>query len=197
MQQLRSVRASIFRSSRVPELKKKAQNSWSAIQDTFFSTKDTFERHKVVFTVGTSIASVATAWIGYSLRHLHDTKVDKRLDSIEKAMKSNYQIEREEIKKMVSSGTFSSAACAASAGTALVIGYGLGWRGGKWYANRTFKKEQMKLLGQIKPRKWRFQTFQFIKRPLSGYKFPGSATKTTETSQKDGLTVPAQSSNPC
>ncbi|GAB2285231.1 hypothetical protein Dimus_019684 [Dionaea muscipula] len=78
---------SILRSStRLPELKKKALNSWSAVQDTFYSTKDTFERHRVVFTVGTSIASVATAWIGYSLRHYHDSRVDKRLDSIEQAL---------------------------------------------------------------------------------------------------------------
>lgn len=30
------------------------------------SPKETFERHRVVFTVGTSIASVATAWAGES-----------------------------------------------------------------------------------------------------------------------------------
>ncbi|KAI7988085.1 hypothetical protein LOK49_LG13G02156 [Camellia lanceoleosa] len=27
--------------------------------------------------------------------------------------------------------------------------YGLGWRGGKWYADRKFRKEQMKLLGRM------------------------------------------------
>ncbi|WVZ10159.1 hypothetical protein V8G54_014689 [Vigna mungo] len=66
MQRLRS---SVFSA---PNLKKKYLNSRAAIQDTFFFHKgflflslspfpDTFERHRVVFTVGTSIASVATA----------------------------------------------------------------------------------------------------------------------------------------
>lgn len=155
----------------MPELKKRAANSWSAVQDTYYSTKDTFERHRVVFTIGTSIASVATALIGYSLRHFHETRVATRLDSIEEAMKNNYQIEREEIKKIVHTGSFSTEACIATAGTTLVIGYALGWRGGKWYANRKFKMEQMKLLGQIKPRRWRLQfikrpNFQFIRMPL-------------------------------
>ncbi|KMT02485.1 hypothetical protein BVRB_9g204310 [Beta vulgaris subsp. vulgaris] len=164
----------------MPELKKRASNSWCAIQDTYYSTKDTFERHKVVFTVGTSIASVATAWIGYTFRHLHDTRVDRRLDSIEHAMKSTYQFEREEIKKIVGSGSYSTAACAATAGTTLVIGYTLGWRGGKWYANRKFKREQMKLLGQVKPRGWRLQ---FIKRPnLSSIRIPLLRNKSSKGS---------------
>ena len=30
----------------------------------FDFVQDTFERHRVVFTIGTSIASVATAWAG-------------------------------------------------------------------------------------------------------------------------------------
>ncbi|GMG98719.1 hypothetical protein Nepgr_000559 [Nepenthes gracilis] len=183
MQQLRNLRSSILRSTRVPELKKKALNSWSAIQDTYYSTKDTFERHRVVFTVGTSIASVATAWIGYSLRHLHDTKVQRRLDSIEQAMKKTYDMEHDELKKIVHSGNVSTLACSATTGTALVIGYGLGWRGGKWYANRKFRKEQMRALGQIKPRKW---TFQFTRRPLTRYTSPENAAKTSERSQKDG-----------
>ncbi|KAF7815071.1 triacylglycerol lipase 2-like protein [Senna tora] len=85
MQRFRRSGTSILGSLSAPNLRRKAQNSWAAMQDTFFSTKDTFERHRVVFTVGTSIASVATAWIGYSLRHLHDSKVDQRLESIERA----------------------------------------------------------------------------------------------------------------
>lgn len=64
MQRLRSSGTSIFGSMAVPRLKKKALDSFSAVQDTFFSTKDIFERHKVVFTISTSIASVGTAWIG-------------------------------------------------------------------------------------------------------------------------------------
>ncbi|KAL9258850.1 hypothetical protein AKJ16_DCAP10976 [Drosera capensis] len=151
------------KSSAVPSLKKKALNSWSAVQDTFYSTKDTFERHKVVFTIGTSIASVGTALIGYSLRHYHETKVASRLDAIEQAMKQNQDMEREELKKIVTAGNVSIPSCAATAGTALVIGYALGWRGGRWYANRKFRREQMKQLGQSKPGRWRLQ---LIKRPL-------------------------------
>ncbi|KAK4777360.1 hypothetical protein SAY87_017547 [Trapa incisa] len=64
--------------------------------------------------------------------------------------------------------------------------YALGWRGGKWYANRKFKREQMKLLGQIKPKRWQLLSqvkpkgwkLQFLKRPLSRSRAPESAHKT-------------------
>jgi hypothetical membrane protein len=113
MQRLRNLR-SISNSISAANLKRKSRNSIAAIQETFHSTKDTFERHRIVFTVGTSIASVATAFIGlfqfphhqhnlisllliifiylffkilgYSLRHLHETRVDERLQSIERAV---------------------------------------------------------------------------------------------------------------
>eukprot|EP00262_Sarcandra_glabra_P012463 TRINITY_DN3220_c0_g1_i2.p1 TRINITY_DN3220_c0_g1~~TRINITY_DN3220_c0_g1_i2.p1 ORF type:complete len:121 (-),score=22.63 TRINITY_DN3220_c0_g1_i2:82-444(-) len=100
MQRLRSHGSSIFGSIAMPSLKRKASNSWSAVQDTYLSTKDIFERHRVVFTISTSIASVATAWAGYSLRYLHQAKVEERLESIEQAMKSSTHIEHEEIKKI-------------------------------------------------------------------------------------------------
>ncbi|RDY10396.1 Protein disulfide isomerase-like 2-3, partial [Mucuna pruriens] len=195
MQRLRS---SVFSA---PNLKKKYLNSWAAIQDTYFSTKDTFERHRVVFTVGTSVASVATAWFGlflfsfltsllffslhndththfsgYSLRHLHETKVDQRLQSIENAMKNNSHLQHSEIKDIVSaSGPCSIPACLATAGTSLLIGYGLGWRGGSWYATKKFRKEQMKMLGQITPKRWqllgkikpRGLQFQFLRKNLT------------------------------
>jgi lysosomal acid lipase/cholesteryl ester hydrolase len=63
MQRLRNL-GSISNSISAANLKRKSRNSIAAIQETFHSTKDTFERHRIVFTVGTSIASVATAFIG-------------------------------------------------------------------------------------------------------------------------------------
>ncbi|GAV62433.1 Abhydro_lipase domain-containing protein [Cephalotus follicularis] len=152
MQQLRSRGSSLLSTLAVPQLKKKALNSWVAVQDTYFSTKDIFDNHKVVFTVGTSIASVVTAWIGYTIRHHHETKVDQRLQSIEKAMKNNYHLEESDFKKLVNPGSSRIAAWIATAGTTFIIGYGFGWRGGRWYTNRKFRKDQMKLLGQINPR---------------------------------------------
>ncbi|CAN1783926.1 Triacylglycerol lipase 2 [Linum perenne] len=152
MQRLRSKGSSLLGS--LPHLKKRAHNSFAAVQDTYLSTKDTFERHRVVFTVGTSLASVATAWIGYTLRHVHDQRVAQRLESIEKAMVNNQTLERAELKKIVDPGSSRYAAYIATIGITFVIGYGCGWRGGKWYANRKFRKEQMKLLGQITPRRW-------------------------------------------
>ncbi|XLS79421.1 hypothetical protein HN51_063646, partial [Arachis hypogaea] len=88
---------------------------------------DAFKRHRVVFTVGTSIASVATAWIGYSLRHFHDEKVEQRLESIEKdvsvwQMKHNHNLEHSEIKDIVGPGGLSVPTCAATAATTLFIG---------------------------------------------------------------------------
>eukprot|EP00257_Ricinus_communis_P021280 XP_015580727.1 uncharacterized protein LOC107262042 [Ricinus communis] len=180
MQRFRSKGTTLLGYLAVPHLKKKALNSWSAVQDTYSSTKDLFERHRVVFTVGTSVASVATAWGGYCLRHLYESKVDQRLESIEKAMKNNYHLEHAEFKKLVDPGSSSIATCIATAGTTFVVGYGFGWRGGRWYTNRKFRKEQMKMLEQIKPKRWqllgrvrpREWEFQFIKRRLTRYKAP-------------------------
>lgn len=188
MQRLRSRGTSILGSLGVPQVKKKAANSWAAVQDTYFSTKDTFERHKVVFTVGTSIASVATAWIGYSIRHYHDSKVSQRLESIEKALKSNHHIEHDDLKKLVSTGSTNYAAWIATAGTTFVVGYGFGWRGGRWYANRKFRREQMKLLGQLKPRKWQLLGkmkptglhLKFLRRASAKHQVPETAAKTVE-----------------
>ncbi|KAJ4982084.1 hypothetical protein NE237_032921 [Protea cynaroides] len=177
MQRLRASGFSFSASRAVPRLRRKALNTWSAVQDTFLSTKDIFERHRVVFTISTSIASVATAWVGYSLRYHHQAKVEERLESIENAMKNSTHIEHAEIKKMVSSGNVSTAVCVATAGTSLVIGYGLGWRGGKWYANRKFRQEQMKLLGQIKPKKWQLQ---FLRRAIGRHRGPESLVRTPE-----------------
>ncbi|XP_030459578.2 uncharacterized protein LOC115679977 [Syzygium oleosum] len=192
MQRLRRG-TSLFGSLAAPQLKKKALKSWAAVQDTFFSTKDTFERHRVVFTVGTSIASVATAWAGYSIRHYHETKVDQRLETIERAMKNNYHFEHEEIKKIVGRESSSTAACIATAGTTLVIGYALGWRGGRWYANRKFRREQMKLLGQIKPRRWELLgrikpkglKLQFLRRLLTRTRAAETTTKASENLLED------------
>ncbi|XLR65109.1 hypothetical protein S83_015781, partial [Arachis hypogaea] len=83
---------------------------------------DAVERHRVVFIVGTSIASVATAWIGYSLCHFHDEKVEQRLESIEKVMKHKHNLEHSKIKDIVGPGDLSVSTCAATAATTLIIG---------------------------------------------------------------------------
>ncbi|KZV31376.1 hypothetical protein F511_05480 [Dorcoceras hygrometricum] len=173
--------SSIIRRLTVPQLRRKALDSWAAVQDTFYATKEIFESHKVVLTVSTSIASVATAWAGYSLRHFHESRVDQRLESIEKAMKNNHPMQEPEFRKLVS-GTMSLPACVATAGTTLIIGYGLGWRGGTWYANRKFRKEQMKLLGQIKPRRW---PLKFFRRSFIRPKLPENAATISEYSPRD------------
>ncbi|VAH75400.1 unnamed protein product [Triticum turgidum subsp. durum] len=41
----------------LPNARQRATNSWAAVRDTFFSTKEVLEGHRVVFTVGTSIVS--------------------------------------------------------------------------------------------------------------------------------------------
>ncbi|XP_071722625.1 triacylglycerol lipase 2-like [Rutidosis leptorrhynchoides] len=156
MHLLRSKASSILSSISSPQLKKKTLNSIAAVQDTYLSTKDTFERHRVVFTIGTSIASVATALLGYSIRHYHGTRVDQRLESIEIAMKNSYYLEHTDLKKLVDPGSSRVASLVATAGTTFIIGYGLGWRGGRWHRNRQIRKEQLKLSGQVKPRRWQF-----------------------------------------
>ncbi|KAL8255277.1 hypothetical protein R6Q59_033498 [Mikania micrantha] len=169
--------SSVIKQLSVPRIRKKVLNSFSAVEDTFLSTKDTFERHKVVFTILTSIASVGTAWAGYMLRHLHETKVEQRLESIENAMKKNYDIEGKDFRKLVGTDNSNAAACVATAGVSLIVGYGLGWRGGRWYAHRKFKRDQMKLSGQVKPKKWQLK---FLKRPMIQLKRSNGAVKAPE-----------------
>ncbi|CAF2105354.1 unnamed protein product [Brassica oleracea var. botrytis] len=155
MNRLRGRGAWILGSAAMPHLKKRAQNSLVALQDSYLSTKDLLERQRVVFTVATSVASVATAWIGYSLRHYNETRIDQRLESIENAMKHTHELERGELKELVDPVGSRFTSTIATAGTTLILGYGLGWRGGIWYANRKFKREQMRLAGQLKPREWK------------------------------------------
>nr|ABK21132.1 unknown [Picea sitchensis] len=181
MQRVRSSAPSMMRRSfGIPQLKRRASNTWAAVQDTFYSTKDVFERHRVVFTIGTSIASVGTAWAGYSLRYLHQAKVEERLESIEKAMTRVHHVEEEELKKIVNKGNVSYPACVATVGISLIIGYGLGWRGGKWHANRIFRKQQQqKLIGLNKPQKWRFLRKPFSRlRPSEGKEGESGITHT-------------------
>nr|XP_043622246.1 uncharacterized protein LOC122593860 [Erigeron canadensis] len=173
--------SSVIRRFSIPQIRKKVSNVRTAVQDTFDSTKDTFERHKIVFTISTSIASLGTAWAGYTLRHLHETKVEQRLDSIENAMKKNYDLEGKEFKKLVGTGSSNVAACIATAGVSLIVGFGFGWRGGHWYANRKFKRQQMKLMGQIKPKRWQLK---FLKRPLMRLRKSNAAVKAQETQER-------------
>ncbi|XP_010457568.1 PREDICTED: uncharacterized protein LOC104739030 [Camelina sativa] len=194
MNRLRGRGTSILGSAVVPHLKKKALNSLVAVQDSYLHTKDLFERHRVVFTVGTSIASVATAWIGYSLRHYNENRINQRLESIENAMKSTQELERGELKKLVDPVGSRFTTTIATAGTTLILGYGLGWRGGIWYANRKFRREQMRLAGQLKPREWKllgrikpraWPTTKFLRRPFPRQnKTTENALKTPETALK-------------
>ncbi|XP_026422463.1 uncharacterized protein LOC113318506 [Papaver somniferum] len=191
-QRLRNSKARVVDTLALPYVKKKVLNSWSACQDTYFSTKDIFERHKVVFTISTSLASVGTAWIGYSLRYIHNTKVEKKLESIEKAMKDNKNMEQDELKKLVGYNV-SLASSIATAGTTLVIGYALGWRGGKWFANRKFRKEQLKMLGMKTPARWKlpslrnpFPRLPSLKRRL---RLPGKPSKKSDTLADTAVTT--------
>lgn len=190
MHRLKTSGTSIISSIAVPRLKRKVVNSWTAVQDTFYSTKDVFERHRVVFTVGTSLASVATAWFGYTLRHYHDVQVDRRLESIEEAMRTRHQLEHSVLAKVANPGIISAPACFATAGTTLIIGYCLGWRGGKHYANKQFRREQMKLLGEITPR-WQLLTrlkskgLNFPFRRSSGKATLESGSQTRNKAPKD------------
>ncbi|EPS73920.1 hypothetical protein M569_00838 [Genlisea aurea] len=153
MRRLR-VTGSVFQSYfTVPELRKMATNSVSAVQETFFSTKDMIEKNKVVFSVCTSIVSFATAWAGYSLRHYHESRINQKLESIEEIMKNKHQIAAHDISLLP--------AYVATAGTSVVIGYGLGWRSGARFMNRRDRMEQMRLLKSIKGRRW---TLKFLKR---------------------------------
>ncbi|RWW13042.1 hypothetical protein GW17_00023267 [Ensete ventricosum] len=126
-----------------PNLKRKTSNTWSAVQDTYLSTKvATF-----FLNFGSLLSFFRTCFAcfvvsGYTLRQIHQSNVEKRLESLEQALvlnefegssklesvlviqlKSSYKMEHEEIKKIASSGNISSSACVAIAGTSLVIGF--------------------------------------------------------------------------
>ncbi|KAF6148897.1 hypothetical protein GIB67_014268, partial [Kingdonia uniflora] len=60
---------------------------------------------------------------GYSIRHMHQAKVEKKLETIEDAMKHNRHMEHADQKRIIDIGNVSTAACIATAGTSLVVGY--------------------------------------------------------------------------
>uniref|UniRef100_A0ACD5Z0P9 Uncharacterized protein n=1 Tax=Avena sativa TaxID=4498 RepID=A0ACD5Z0P9_AVESA len=177
----------------LPNVRRRATNSWAAVRDTFFSTKEVFESHRVVFTVGTSIASVLTAWAGYSFRHMQQSKIDKRLHSIEQSLKDTHRNEHDEIKKIVTSYNISTPACIATALTTSVVGYALGWRGGAWYARRAFRREQQKLMGQIKSHnRWHWRPFSKLRNRLRSNRH---ASKSSDAPRLSGNGAEAPSIN--
>ncbi|CAL5029410.1 unnamed protein product [Urochloa decumbens] len=152
----------------LPNIRRRASNSWAAVRDTFFSTKQVFENHRIVFTVGTSIASVLTMWAGYSLRKVEQARLARKLESIDTALKDKHKLEHEELKRILASRSISISACMATAMTTMVVGYGLGWRGGAWYAQRAFLREQQKLMmGHVKSHgRWQWRPFNRLKNRL-------------------------------
>ncbi|KAK4386275.1 hypothetical protein Sango_2498100 [Sesamum angolense] len=106
------------------------------------------------------------AFWGYTLRHLHESRVEQRLESIEKALSWL-------VLAKLFVNTFS---------LRIFLGTVFGWRGGAWYANRKFRKEQLKLLGQIKPKRW---PLKFLRRPLIRPRLQETAAKISEPLQKD------------
>eukprot|EP00250_Pteridium_aquilinum_P011396 c20037_g2_i1 orf=192-683(+) len=147
-------------------------HSVNAVSDTYSSLKDVFERHKVVLTLAASLASAGAAWAGYTARQVHQKRVEARLDTIEHVMTNVHNLEERQVKALTSTGvTFIS--CVATAGTTFVIGYGLGWRGGRWHMAKKIQRQQQKLLA---PKKSTLSKFGTGFRLRSGNKTPEAAT---------------------
>ncbi|CAM6049389.1 unnamed protein product [Sphagnum compactum] len=66
-------------------------------------------------------------------------------------MATVHNLEEEHVKALTSSIGVSYAACAATTGTTLVIGYGFGFRGGQWFTLRKIQKQQQRLLNPRTP----------------------------------------------
>lgn len=128
--------------------------------------------------------SVLTAWAGYSIRHMQQTKIDKRLHSIEQSLRDTHKVEHDEIKKIVTSYNISTSACIATALTTTVVGYALGWRGGAWYARRIVRREQQKLMGQIKSQnRWHWRPFSKLR---TRFRSNRHASKSSDAPQLPG-----------
>lgn len=126
-----------------------------AASEAFVSTKDAFERHRVVFTIAASLASAGAAWAGYTARQIHQHKLEERLRSIEHAMTSVHNIGEEQaraITKQTAAGTVNYRTCGAATGLALLIGYGFGWKSGSWYTVRRLSRRYSKRLEKEKPK---------------------------------------------
>ncbi|KAJ7562736.1 hypothetical protein O6H91_03G082300 [Diphasiastrum complanatum] len=145
------------------QAKAKLAKAYRATHDIFFGIKDVFEGHRVAFTIGASVLSAGAAWAGYVGRQVHQQKVEERLNSIEESMKSVHNLEETQVKALTNPG-ISFKACFASTGTALIIGYGLGWRGGRRFATKRFQRQQQKLLT---PKK----SVSSLMRPFTSSKF--------------------------
>ncbi|KAH7331286.1 hypothetical protein KP509_20G024600 [Ceratopteris richardii] len=153
----------------------------NAVSDTYFSIKDVFERHKVVLTLAASLASAGAAWAGYTARQIHQKRVEARLDTIEKVMTRTTDFAR-------TTGV-SYIACAATAGTTLVIGYGLGWRGGRSHMIKKLQKQQKKLLAPKKSTLSRFKT-SFRLRNTGTVDMKETSAPTKEPSNEAAKSIP-------
>ncbi|GBG61807.1 hypothetical protein CBR_g23765 [Chara braunii] len=111
--------------SRVAALRQKATAAAKAVNDTFHLTTVVFERHKVTFTIGASVASAAAAWAGYTARQVHQKKLEDRLKSIEHAMTNVHNMEEAQVDVLRAAvgGGIGYQSCAATVGTGFVIGY--------------------------------------------------------------------------
>lgn len=157
----------------------KVSHSVHAVSDTYTSLKDVFERHKVVLTLVASLGSAGAAWAGYSARQLHQRKVEARLDTIEHVMTTVHNLEERQVKALTTTGvTFMS--CIATAGTTFVIGYGLGWRGGRWHTIKRTQRQQQRLLAPKNPTLSGFRTHLRLR---NGDSTPDSVPKVAQSSQ--------------
>lgn len=68
--------------------------------------------------------------------------------------------------------------------------YALGWRGGAWYTNRRIQREQLRKMGQTKPRRWKLQ---LPSRPLIQ---PLLKFRASRTNLKTANSSPAPTSSP-
>uniref|UniRef100_A0A7I4D1R7 Uncharacterized protein n=1 Tax=Physcomitrium patens TaxID=3218 RepID=A0A7I4D1R7_PHYPA len=94
--------------------------------------------------------SCILCWIGYTARQLHQRKVEERLNSIEQAMTTVHNLEVEQVQAITKGIGVSYPACAATATTTLVVGYALGFRGGRRYTLNRIRKQQQKPLALSK-----------------------------------------------
>ncbi|GAQ78017.1 hypothetical protein KFL_000060840 [Klebsormidium nitens] len=120
-------------------LRRKYQNAVRAVDDSFQATKNLFEKHNVVFTVAGGLLSAGAAWAGYTARQVHQKKLEEKLQKIEEHMTNVYSLEEQQVKALTTAATrtgVSYKTFLATSSTALIVGYALGFRGGRRFVIR-------------------------------------------------------------
>eukprot|EP00898_Chlorokybus_atmophyticus_P009057 jgi/Chlat1/9152/Chrsp97S08443 len=107
-----------------------------AVSETWCSTRDTFERNRIVFTIGGTLLSAGAAWAGFAARKVHQSNLEERLQAIQRRLEQNHGVHMKDQPLEVNYAGVSYTMTAYAATVGLLAGFGMGYYKGRLSALR-------------------------------------------------------------